>query len=105
MATSDQFSVIILDSPTQAQRNAVHDRVKKATKSWWHSYDDVWIVRSENAPTDWINRLQSIFKSGPGSFLVLGLPETSDTRTWGYFGPNPVERVAWLHRNYTRDTH
>ena len=103
MATSEQFSVIILDGPTQAQRDAVHERVKKVTKSWWHTFDDVWIVRSGTSPTEWIDRLQPVFKSGPASFLVLGLPGTTDTRSWGYFGPNPTQRVAWLHRYYTQD--
>jgi len=102
MAT-EHYSVIILNQPTQAQRNAVHARVKKATGTWWHAYDDIWIVRSTNQPTQWINLLKGQFATGPAGFLVLGLPDTDQTRSWGYFGPNPNDMVGWLHKNYTQD--
>src|SRR5215470_13380433 len=103
MATTGAFTAIILDSATQAQRDAVHQRVKKATSSWWHSYNDVWIVHSGISINDWIDRLQPVFKTGAGSFLVLGLPQAGETRSWGYFGPNPTQRVGWLHKVYTQD--
>jgi hypothetical protein len=99
---SEKFSLIILDNPTQGQRNAVHGRVRKATGSWWHGYDDIWIVQSGLTAAQWIDQLQGFFKSGPASFLVLGLPETDQTRSWAYFGPNPNERASWLHKYYTK---
>jgi len=104
LATSDQFSVIILDRPSQAQRAAVQARIKKVTQSWWHEYDDVWMVRSATTPSEWIDRLQPVFKTGNASFLVLGLPGADEARTWAYFGPDPTKRLAWLHRYYTKDT-
>src|SRR5262245_17374092 len=102
MAT-EQYSVIILDQPSQGQRNAVHARVKKQTSTWWHMYEDIWIVRSTHQPTQWINLLKSVFATGAAGFLVLGLPNTDETRSWGYFGPNPAQKVDWLHKNYTKD--
>jgi hypothetical protein len=101
MASPEQYSVIILDSPTQAQRNSVQDRVKKATGLSWHTYGDVWIVRGPISPSEWIQRLQPIFKAGAASFLVLQLPGSDQSRAWGYFGPDPTHRVSWLHRFYT----
>jgi hypothetical protein len=104
MASPEQFFAIILDGATPAQRNAVQHRVKRATGTWWHTYGDVWIVRGPISPGEWIQRLQPVFKSGTASFLVLQLPGTDQARAWGYFGPDPTHRVAWLHRNYTKDS-
>jgi hypothetical protein len=94
--------MILIDSATDAQRSAVHQKVKKASGSWWHAYNDAWIVQGGPTANEWIPRLQSIFKTGAGSFLVFGMPSTSETRSWAYFGPNPNQRVSWLHTNYTK---
>jgi hypothetical protein len=101
MATSEQFFVIIVDRPTPAQRDQVHARVKKATKWWWHKYDDVWIVRGGQAG-EWRDRLLPAFKTGASSLLVLKLPGPNEQQSWAYFGPDPTDRLAWLHRYYTK---
>lgn len=102
MATQ-QFFVVLLDHPTPAQRNAVHARIKRATKSWWHYFDDAWIVGGGKDATEWNNRLAPAFKSGDSALLVFRLPGVNETQSWAYFGPDSSKRVGWLHKNYTQD--
>jgi hypothetical protein len=101
MATAEQFFVIILDGSSQAERDAVHARVKKASSGSWHKYSEVWIVRGGTGASEWMDRLRPVIKVS--SLLVLALPEY-EGRHWAYYGPDAIERAAWLHKNYTKDS-
>ena len=87
---ADKFSLIILNNPTQGQRYAVHGRVKKVTGSWWHEYDDIWIVQSATTPAQWIDQLQGFFKKDRAGELPRARPsgDRPDAEL-GYFGPEP----------------
>jgi hypothetical protein len=103
MAIPTQFFVIVVDRPSDRQREAVHQRIKKATQWWWHQYADTWIVGGGGNATDWSKRLQPVFKNGASSVLVFRLPGQDETQSWAYFGPHSAERIDWLHKYYTQD--
>ena len=94
-------TVIIVDSVTTEQREAVHEVIKERAAAWWHHVPDVWIVLSDQTTADWKNLLKTELHAGPASLLTLRLPGDKGGR-WSTFGfSRKPESTQWLKTNLT----
>lgn len=93
--------VIILDRPTAAERDAVHEMVKEKATGWWHHFSDAWIVSGES-PSYWRDKVKALLSEPGSSVLVLALPRNKKERSWSLFGANAKTKGEWLHQNYRR---
>lgn len=90
--------VILADSLSVEQRDAIQSVVKEHARGWWHRFPDVWIVGGGTAK-EWRDRVKPFIGSGGASVLVITLP--SEGRRWAYFGPDGEQRMKWLHSSYS----
>jgi hypothetical protein len=73
-----QPCIIILDQPTEYDRQAVHEIVKTNSTDWWHHFSDIWIAGGLQEK-EWRLLIMEEFS---GQVLVIALPADRAGRTW-----------------------
>jgi hypothetical protein len=96
--------IIIIDRPTEAVREDVHNVIKRESSGWWHHYADIWIAGGHR-PSEWRDLLTQV---APGVVLVLALPENASERGWAFSWRERVDSsdslggpAAWLTYLYS----
>ncbi len=91
--------VIILDSATSEEREAVQSAVKQHANGWWHYFGDAWIAGG-HTPVYWQNVLKPLLPDGRSSVLILALPEGKNERKTGGYMIDLDKRMRWIRKTY-----
>jgi hypothetical protein len=96
---ADSFIIIIVENINETQRMQIQTAVQAKSENWWHQLTNVWIVESEDSPSDWLKLLGVIFPNGTSSLLVFNLPDSPPKRR---FSSKMFRGKAdWLVEHYT----
>ena len=90
--------IIVIDRPQPEEREAVHELVKANADTWWHWFENTWLVTGNLTAVRWRDVLKPAAKPGPSAILIVQLADEG----WAYFGPKAKERAKWLHEHVKR---
>lgn len=90
--------VIILDKPSNEQRNAAHAVIATKCDTWWHYFNNVWLVTDFTA-VEWRSALDHVVDMKPSSScLVLTLPQNKSERWWAMRSQSAEKKAEWLQQ-------
>lgn len=91
----EKVFAIVIESPTDLQREQVQAAVKQHAELWWHGLADLWLVVGKTAK-EWRDLLKPIFPiSHGGKVLVLAADGP-----WAARGNFSESETQWLHKNF-----
>lgn len=91
---SDAFLLIVADKIDDTQRSLMHVAVKDNAKSWWHRFEDLWVIRTEMGTADWRDLLRPFLLEGT-SVLVIAMEQSPGGR-WAAAGL-PAGAMEWFN--------
>lgn len=94
------FYTVIAHDIDNTQRTLIHEAIKKASESWWHQWEDCWVLES-GLEFDTLSDRLTPFASIDGSeILILALKETPGGRWAGKLAKG---RSDWFAENMTAE--
>ena len=87
--------VILADTATPEQRNAITTFVKNQNAGYWHWFADAWIIDTESDIdlSSWRDAIRDATSSGL-HFLLFSF---SEVENWAAFGN--TKSFEWIHRH------
>lgn len=66
--------------------------VLKSASTWWHYLDSTWLVKTEDTPTMWLNKLKPHIHEVSDSLFIVEINNN-------YQGWLPEKAYEWIRQN------
>jgi hypothetical protein len=100
---SEPFFIIVKEKTDATQSSLMHEAVKEHAATWWHQWEDLWIVEGGGPAQAWRERLRVFVPAGvAGALLIFELPRDTADRKWSAMA-KPAH-WQWLQQHYSLAT-
>ncbi|MBU2696214.1 hypothetical protein [Pimelobacter sp. 30-1] len=94
------YYAILASGIDNTQRTLVHESVKELTKTWWHQWEDTWVIETDAPLTMISKRFVPFFYLAGSEVLILPLRDPEPSKAGRRFAGRMSRKSAeWFEEN------